>query len=1600
MHIVIDMQGAQGGSRNRGMGRYTEGLTLALIRLARGKHHVSIILSAAFPDTITPIRQQFYSLVDANDFHIWEPLLPCHAHNSANDWRRNASIILYKEFLRALSPDVVLVASLFEGFDDDVVIGINDRDNGLLTAVVLYDLIPYIHPKAHLENPAISAWYFNCLHQLRRADLLLSISESSREEAIGYLDWVPEQVTNISSAVDERFHVIDIPSNTADSLYARYGLNRPYIMCTSSIDIHKNIKGLIAAFADLPACLRQRHQLALVCNINDHEYKRLMGFALRKGLVEGDLVFTGFVPDDDLVALYNLCTLFVFPSWHEGFGLPVLEAMTCGAPTIASNCSSLPEVIGWDEALFNPLDSHDLCRAIKRGLDDNHFRKQLKEHGLKQAKKFSWESTAIRALEALEGLYKNGSTVRRDKVQQISYCSPIKPLLAYVSPLQSAPSGIADYSAGLLPELAAHYEIDVVVEQVETVSDPWVLGNARQRSLAWFDAHAHEYDRILYHFGNSPFHQHMFALIERHAGVVILHDFFLSGVSAHRDITGAEPGFWARSLLHSHGWKALEARFTVEDTADVAWAYPCNLGVLQRALGIIVHSEFSRRLAERWYGTGFAGDWSLIPLLRVPMRSERSKARNALCIADDDFLVCAFGRMGQIKLNLKLIEAWNASVLASNPKALLVFVGQEAGNEYGEEIRALIQAGKGHVQITSRVDEVTYKRYLMAADVAVQLRTLSRGETSAAVLDCMNFGLPTIVNAHGSMADLPHEAVLMLPDELTVTELREALEHLKTDMSLRRGLGERAQAHVRTHHQPRACAAQYAQAIEGYYAKAELQAQGVVRAVRRLGAPPSLSDLVALAERMAQIYPPRKSSDRQLFIDVSELHLNDAKTGIQRVVRSVLHELLRKEAPEGFRVEPVFATHERGYRYARRYTARFLGLGEVPLDDSPIFARAGDVFWGLDWQADIVPRLSAELNGLRLRGVRVVFTVYDLLPILLPETFNPGMSAAHSRWLTSLAASADGLLCISRTVMQRTREWLEAFGPQKGHTLKLGWAHLGADVIELVENDPRPPLTARQCEQLDAIARYPSFLMVGTLEPRKRQMQVLAAFELLWNQGVEANLVIVGKQGWLVEELAAHLHSHPLRERHLFWLESTDDAMLEQVYVSCACLIAASLDEGYGLPLVEAARHKLPILARDIPVFREVAGEHAQYFSAQSPHGLAKSVTEWLRLYHQDRHPKSDAIPWATWAQATHEMLDLVLHDGFQDQWVPREDETLVARYWGSDPCFGTPSGRRKGQQVFSTGSAGYLLHGPYLGMERGRYVARIFGTAGPFGFGRACAEVCIEGGTKSLAEQALSETETPDGNVLAELAFVLNEAVNGLEIRVIVDEQSDLSVSALEIRRADRSADPGSVVPASRAHRGEVGRQWCYWWATHDKMHTQVGYANGRSLYTRSQSGALVFGPYIPVAAGAYRVTLIGEAEVATGAEVRVASARGEVIHATSSLSGIGHGGNQVLCTVDFVLDAFGEDLEIQLFVDAQTCLRLDGATLAESASPRQVADSTVSARAHQGAEEVSEPAYFKDTARHAKPSADRISSRKAVSARGYPAKVRKSRKKKPYKE
>lgn len=1233
MRIVIDLQGAQAENRSRGIGRYSLSLALAITR-NRGGHEVLIVLNGVFPESIEDIKSSFKGLLDDDAFYIWNGLIDIASVGEKNEWRRKSAELIREAFISNLKPDIVLISSFFEGLVDDSVANIKVENHFYPVVVILYDLIPFIHQQHYLKDPRVKNWYLNKIEALKVADALFSISESSYKEGVNFLNKSEDEIINISSDADPQFKIIDISKEFEVLIRKKYNLSRNIVMYTGGVDYRKNIEGLIRAYAQLPEAIRISHQLAIVCSCEKAARARLEDLAREYGLVDHELVFTGYIPESDLIALYNICKLFVFPSWHEGFGLPVLEAMRCGAAVIASDATSLPEVVGWSGALFEARSDESMKNAIEAALVDDSFHCALKENARKQSRMFSWDRSGVAAIRAMERLFDVNKNIFSAKL-----VNDHRKKLAYISPLPPSKTGIADYSSDLLPFLSKYYEIDVVLPAI-SCKDHSTNKHFSIKSVDWFKENSKNYERVLYHFGNSEFHAHMFDLIRSFPGVVVLHDFYLSGILAHLDVHGFDSSVWARELYHSHGYSAFAHRFRAKDTADVVWKYPVSLGVIEDSLGVIAHSESSLRLSREWYSDAKDSDWRVIPLLRnLNAKNSKKNARKKIGIPEDIFLICSFGILGPNKLNEKLLDAYLGSKLSKNQNCVLVFVGENSPGDYGDSLKSVISKAGLQIKITGWVNAEDYKLYLLSADIAIQLRTLSRGETSAAVLDCMNYGIPTIINANGSMFDIPSEGVLKLPDEFSRDELIQALERLYGDRLLRESIGKKARDLISKNHDPVKCAEQYTRAIEDFYKNLMFSPKDLIDSIGKfIPSNASNQELMGIAGAINKIYPPRNRVN-QIFVDISELIVMDSRTGIQRVVRSILKEWL-ENPPSGYRIEPVYASSDQpGYKYARRYISDFLGCPNDLLEDREIEYFQGDIFVGLDLQPLVICAQEAFFQKLKIFGIKTVFIVYDLLPITLEGMFIEAAKHRHEEWMR-IVSEADEAICISETVSNDVKKWIRANNPLRINKIQIKKFSLGADLENSIKtigipNDSR--------HLLGELASRASFLMVGTVEPRKGHKDVLDTFDEIWSAGKLNNLVIVGKQGWMVEGLIERIRSHKYYDKYLFWINDASDEYLQELYKICTCLIAASYGEGFGLPLIEAARFGVPIIARDIPIFREVMGSSVNYFGSDDRAKLINLIEKFESNRNKCLVKYADGFSWISWKQSSEELIQHVI---------------------------------------------------------------------------------------------------------------------------------------------------------------------------------------------------------------------------------------------------------------------------------------------------------------------------------------------------------------------
>jgi len=240
----------------------------------------------------------------------------------------------------------------------------------------------------------------------RKADVILTISEFSKTEIIKLLKVPKEKIKVIYEGCDEKFKVINDEVRII-KVKNKYSLFQQFILNVGTLEPRKNIISLITAFNSLKKKQLIEHKLVL-CGPKGWHYKDI--FKKTKELkLENEIIFLGFIPEEDLPFLYNVAQVFVYPSLYEGFGLPVLEAMSCGCPVITSNVSSLPEIVGNSAILVDPLNTEELEQAILKVIKNEDLRKDLIKKGINRSKMFSWEKAAEDTYAILKRIFRNNS---------------------------------------------------------------------------------------------------------------------------------------------------------------------------------------------------------------------------------------------------------------------------------------------------------------------------------------------------------------------------------------------------------------------------------------------------------------------------------------------------------------------------------------------------------------------------------------------------------------------------------------------------------------------------------------------------------------------------------------------------------------------------------------------------------------------------------------------------------------------------------------------------------------------------------------------------------------------------------------------------------------------------------------------------------------------------------------------------------------------------------------------------------------------------------------------------------------------------------------
>jgi len=377
MHVVVD---ARYISRlQSGIGLYTQHLLRALASIDPATRYTYLTVRDG-PDP--GIRQP--------NFSPWVTRISFENHLVGDLWQSS-----YLPFRLA-----TLGADLYHG----PAVFLPPLKLGYRTVVTIHDLVAFLFPET---VPTQYGIYMRWMTRLstRSADRIIAVSEATREDLVRQLGVPPEKIQTIHEALGTGYEPVRDPGRL-EAVRRTYRLEGPYILFVGNLEPRKNLVRLIEAYALLRRRVRLPHRLVLAGK-NGWLYRPIFQAVERLGLQQ-EVIFTGYVAQEDLPAIYSMAEAFAFPSLYEGFGLPVLEAMACGVPVVAGASGSIPEVAGDAALLVSPYQVEAIAEALHRVLIEAELRAELRARGLARSRAFSWERAAIQTREVYQQVHRGG----------------------------------------------------------------------------------------------------------------------------------------------------------------------------------------------------------------------------------------------------------------------------------------------------------------------------------------------------------------------------------------------------------------------------------------------------------------------------------------------------------------------------------------------------------------------------------------------------------------------------------------------------------------------------------------------------------------------------------------------------------------------------------------------------------------------------------------------------------------------------------------------------------------------------------------------------------------------------------------------------------------------------------------------------------------------------------------------------------------------------------------------------------------------------------------------------------------------------------------
>lgn len=730
-------------ARQRGIGRYVAGLL-------RGLHEIDAPLVALYGSDLE--AEVLAEAIPGLTLRRWSPQA-VREHAAPGTWYVATQLMLHPIPLDPI-PSVITRARL-------------------PVAAIMYDVIPYRFPERYQVDPAARRQAQVRASLAGTVDAMLAISRFSATTASDELAYPIERIATIGAGVESQFVPPSVRELPRPDRVLPASVTR-YVVSVTGGDERKNTEGLLRAWGAVAPAVRASRHLVIATAHSPEVLRRWQRWAAEAGVAD-EVIFTGSITDDEMVATLQGAELAVMPSTEEGFGLPVVEAAACGVPVICSNVSSLPEVLDDPRAEFDPFDAAAIARAIERALTEPDHRDALRAAGDRATARWTWRRVAEDTVAALADLGPRWP----QRVRSFA------PRIAVAGPFAGSASGIAGYDeevVAAIDRVGARMGgsgsngqtpvVDVFVDGSATPQPTDTHADRRPvRAIGRF-AKPWDFDHLVAVLGSSPHHVATAELAVHEPCHVWLHEASLVGVHvglAHASGSEAWAKAYVASMLGPHDVElvASEGDAVLLDAPRLD-----ELGVtmldatLARARSVIVSSEAAAATVRRLRPGG-------PPLLVLPHAFPTvGTPRETPAGAD----VVAVGWVAANKAPELAVDVLER--IGRSCDATVTFVGptMEADEQ---RVRELAQArGLGdRLVFAGRLDGDAYTARLRAARVGMQLRLGHRGEMSGAIAGLVAAGTPTVTTLETASPSSPGLRVV----DATVDDVVDAMLPLLED---------------------------------------------------------------------------------------------------------------------------------------------------------------------------------------------------------------------------------------------------------------------------------------------------------------------------------------------------------------------------------------------------------------------------------------------------------------------------------------------------------------------------------------------------------------------------------------------------------------------------------------------------------------------------------------------------------------------------------------------------------------------------------------------------------------------------------------------------